>query len=140
LKDPRTGVITHLEGFRSGGSFLIPESALKRFVRGQRIIGDPDGQFITTIEAMDQLLLEASGDLNLVKKRLAIPHQFWNEPLIRIDIHNPLLHNVRLPVGFERGSNSMFRWGGYTSGGLPEIVIDPFLIEGATVSRSGVKP
>ena len=30
-----------------------------------------------------------------------------------------------MPSGFEAGANEKFVWGGYTSGGMPEAVIDP---------------
>jgi hypothetical protein len=33
--------------------------------------------------------------------------------------------NPRLPSGLEAGANSNFIRGGFTSGGAPEIVIDP---------------
>ena len=38
---------------------------------------------------------------------------------------NPLLHDARLPSGLNSGANSQFQWGGYTSGGMPEIITNP---------------
>jgi 3-mercaptopyruvate sulfurtransferase SseA len=35
------------------------------------------------------------------------------------------LRNFRIPTGLERGANRHFRYGGYTSGGVAEAVIDP---------------
>lgn len=29
-----------------------------------------------------------------------------------------------MPSGMEMGANKHFKWGGYTSGGVPELVID----------------
>jgi hypothetical protein len=74
---------------------------------------------------MDELIERAAGDRAVLKKIIAIPADQWNEPLRRIDIANPLLHNARLPGGLEAGANMYFRWGGYTAGGAAEIVIDP---------------
>lgn len=119
---------------------MIPKSAYESYVKGQRVIGDPQGQFVTTIDAMDRLLAEAGGDLARVKKRLAIPDEFWNEPLVRVDIENPLLYGARLPSGLERGANDAFRWGGYTQGGLPEVVIDPVPADAARAYPAGVMP
>ncbi|EQA38775.1 intein C-terminal splicing domain protein [Leptospira inadai serovar Lyme str. 10] len=122
LKDTRPGVAEHIGSFRDGGSFLVPESAYKGFIEGKSQIGRSSGQFITTKAEMDRLLLNTGGDTGKINKALGVN---WNEPLYRIDVHNPLLHNARLPIGIEGGANSKFRWGGYTSGGKPEVVIDP---------------
>ena len=48
--------------------------------------------------------------------------RYHREKFVRIDVFNPLLHDTRLPSGFEGGANEMFRWGGYTKGGMPEAV------------------
>jgi len=124
LADSRVGVRLHVESFRDGGSFLIPKSAWERFNEGKALIGDPTGQFITTRATMDKILFEAGGDLAVVKQKLGIPERYWNEEILRVDVHNPLMHNARFPSGFERGANEQFRWGGYTSGGQPEVVLD----------------
>lgn len=102
--------------------------------------GDPTGQFITTKSAMDKLLGKANGSLDFIKKELSIPKNAWNEELMRVDVHNPLLHNARFPSGFERGANELFKWGGYTKGGMPEIVVDQFPIGGYSANTIGVKP
>lgn len=73
---------------------------------------------------MDKILFEADGNLAVVKQKLGIPERYWNEEILRVDVHNPLMHNARFPSGFERGANEQFRWGGYTSGGQPEVVVD----------------
>jgi hypothetical protein len=69
--------------------------------------------------------LVAKGDRQLAKERLGIPDKFWNEPLHRFDVPDPMSRNARLPTGKETGANEMFVPGGYTSGGSPEMVIDP---------------
>jgi len=81
-----------------------------------------------------------SGSLDFIKKELSIPENAWNEELMRVDVHNPLLHNARFPSGFERGANELFKWGGYTKGGMPEIVVDQFPIGGYSANTIGVKP
>lgn len=129
LADKRIGVVSHLEQFRQGGSYLLPESAYKRFVQGATSVGREDGLFITTRAAMDKMLAETGGNLDAINKKLGT---FWNEPLWRVDIQNPLLNNARFPNGFEKGANPLFRWGGYTSGGMPEVVIDPVPTGGFT--------
>jgi len=44
---------------------------------------------------------------------------------VRVDIRPGSQKRLRMPTGFEQGANKKFRWGGYTSGGMPEAVIDP---------------
>jgi RHS repeat-associated protein len=131
LGDARIGVTSHLEMFRGGGAFLLPESAYQRFVQGAEFVGRNDGLFITTRGGMDKLLTETGGDLAAINQRLGT---FWNEPLWRVDVYNPLLHNARLPSGLEQGANSLFRWGGYTSGGMPEVVLNPVPAGGFSAS------
>ena len=133
-------VFEHLEGFRDGASYLIPEHSYNTRVRDRSLIGDPLGQFVTTRQAMDKLLADAAGDLTYVKRRIGVPAKYWNEPLYRVDIANPLLHNARMPSGFERGANEFFRWGGSTNGGLPEIVTGQVPKGGYRAYYSGLRP
>lgn len=63
--------------------------------------------------------------MSVVKGKLGIPQNQWNEPLVRVDVMNPLLHKARLPSGLNSGANSQFQWGGYTSGGMPELITNP---------------
>jgi hypothetical protein len=125
LSDPRAGVSYLIEDFRNGDSFLVTESTYEKYMLGEPVVGRLDGQFMTTGKAMDGLLRAANGDLNYIKAKLGISPEEWNEPLVRIDAPSPLLYNARLPSGFEEGANSPFKWGGFTSGGMPEIVTDP---------------
>jgi hypothetical protein len=82
---------------------------------------------------MDRLLEETGGNLTKINAKLGTR---WKEPLVRVDVHNPLLHNARLPSGLEGGADPrLFRWGGQTSGGLPEIVIDPLSARDFTANR-----
>jgi hypothetical protein len=134
LKDPRVGVIVHLEEFRSGGSFLIRKSVLDARIAAGQPIGRSDGLFIVPRSAMDKMLSRANGDIRVVEKGLGIPEGVWSEPMVRVDVHNPLLHDVRMPSGVERGANEYFRWGGYTKGFVPEAVINPIKVGEYSVS------
>ncbi|MGH8464813.1 MAG: LysM peptidoglycan-binding domain-containing protein, partial [Pseudomonas sp.] len=138
LADPRIWLRDHIETFRDGGSFLTPKSAWIKYNEGKPLIGETD-QFITTRAKMDEVLREANGDLSIVKEKLGIPQNAWNDEIIRVDVHNPLLHNARLPTGLERGANEKFIWGGYTSGGQPEAVIDqvPSVILVNNIEKAG---
>lgn len=140
LADPRGGVRSQLEMFRNGGSYLVPKSVYHKWIAGKQTVGRPDGQFLTTRGAMDDLLSKSNGNLDFVKAKLGIPPQYWNEPLYRVDVESPLLYNARMPSGMESGANSYFRWGGYTSGGMPEIATDVIPMGGFTVRPTGIGP
>ncbi|HMV59283.1 MAG TPA: hypothetical protein PKD38_18975 [Nitrospira sp.] len=80
---------------------------------------------MTSRSAMGRLLSDSAGDVAVIMQRRGIPPDQWNEPLVRIDVMNPLLHYARLPSGLNSGANSRFQWGGFTSGGMPELVTNP---------------
>jgi len=122
----------HIEQFRHGGSYLLPEWAYKQFVEGKPSVGRPDGLFITTKGSIDKILKD-KGDVAGLNKSLGVD---WKpgDKIYRVDIPNPLGHNPRLPTGKESGANTHFEPGGYTSGGLPEIVTNPVPSGGIKVS------
>jgi hypothetical protein len=140
LARTKAGIASHLERFREGASYLLPESSYVGFVAGKGSIGRPDGLYVSTRSAMDDLLATARGDLAFVKARLGIEPDVWNERLWRVDVANPLMHNARLPSGMEEGANDVFIWGGYTRGGMPEAVIDPVPAGGFVATPTEVKP
>ncbi|MDD5705615.1 MAG: hypothetical protein PHR35_06795 [Kiritimatiellae bacterium] len=139
LGDARAGVRLHLQGFDDGASFLIPETTYRRLAKTGSI-GYSDGLFVTTRRAMDRLITKPGVNLAEVKAKLGVPSQFWNEPLLRVDISDPLLRNIRMPSGMEKGANEFFRWGGYTLGGMPEAVIDPVPIVDVVVTLIEIGP
>jgi filamentous hemagglutinin len=132
----------HFRSFESGGSYLIPKGGYDAYVAGKAIVGRPDGQFMTSKVAMDDLLRQTGGSTELIKARLGIPPDAWMDPLIRIDILRPLAFNPRLPSGAEMGANSQFVRGGITSGRMPEIVTDQIPSSSITATQvipTGVK-
>jgi len=81
--DPRAGVESHLARFESGSSVFVPEFTLNRGVPMYGQLGRNDGLFVTTPTAADRLERAASGDRDVLKQRLGIPPQYWNEPIYR---------------------------------------------------------
>jgi RHS repeat-associated protein len=135
LLDTRAAVVEHLEEFRCGGSWFMTKKQYNMFVKGKSMVGDPAGQFIMTKAYADKVLAEAGGDIAKFEKMLGFPKGHFSSGggLVRIDVHNPLLHNIRMASGLERGANELFLWGGYTSGGIPEAVIDALDLTDATI-------
>lgn len=128
LLDNRASVRTHIETFREGGAWILTKEQYEWFIKGKKSIGDPSGQFITSKAYIDKIFAQGGGDLRKIESLLGFSpgHFASGGGLVRVNVNNPLLHNARLPTGFERGANQWFRWGGQTSGGAPEVVIDSF--------------
>jgi RHS repeat-associated protein len=114
---------SHKAEFADGAAFFVPASKWNILKAKLTKMGYADGLFVTSRAEADRLV--ATGDLASVKKRLGIPSDQWNEPLVRLDVSDPLARNARLPTGNEEGANKLFVPGGHTSGGAPEMVIDP---------------
>jgi RHS repeat-associated protein len=127
LADPRVGVRSHLEEFRNGGSFVTSKSTYERYIKDADMIGYGDNSlYIARKDYMDKIFKEANGDISVLEKRLGFPDGHFSRGggIVRIDVNNPLMHNARMPSGLEMGANEFFKSGGYTSGGVPEAVID----------------
>jgi hypothetical protein len=81
--------------------------------------GDNSGRvFVTTQEAADAM--RYAPDRTEIGRRLGTEFA-GDSPLIRVDIDNLNAYNVRMPTE----GNANFIKGGFTSGGLPERIIDP---------------
>lgn len=91
------------------------------------MIGDPTGQFVATKSRMDRVFADAGGDVGRMEVALGFDPGHFGEGggLVRLDVAPESLRNFRIPSGLERGANSHFRYGGYTSGGVGEAIIDP---------------
>lgn len=127
LAAPLTGpaAAAHLQQFDNGSAVFVPQSVLNSTVPRYGQLGRPDGLFVTTPEFADQAQRAAGGDRAKLKELLGIEPQQWNEPIKRIDIDPAMQHNLRIATGKESGANPLWAPGGYTSGGMPEAVIDP---------------
>lgn len=84
--------------------------------------GPPGGTFVMPTSIADDLIARARGDISELERLLGLdPGELGTNP-VRIDIVNP--SGLRMPSGNEKGANSKWIPGGYTSGGIPEIIID----------------
>ena len=73
---------------------------------------------------MDEVIALAAGSISTLNQMLGTEF-VASEPLYRIDVRHPLRHNARVASGSESGANRYFQPGGFTCGGVPEIVTDP---------------
>jgi RHS repeat-associated protein len=116
---------SHLSMFEGGSSVFVPRSVLEDIVPKFGQLGRPDGLFVTTPAAADAIEARAAGSRSRFKELLGIPATQWNEPIYRLDIPAADQRSLRMATGAESGANKHFIPGGYTSGGIPEAVIDP---------------
>jgi RHS repeat-associated protein len=133
VNDRRVGYDANLELHRDlfrregGGSWVMTRDQYESYVMGRPMTGDPSGQFISTKARMDSIFQQSRGDLAHVEKSLGFTPGHFSDGggLVRIDVPSNSMTNFRIPSGLERGANEHFRYGGYTSGGAPEAVINP---------------
>ena len=92
-----------------------------------RPLGSPLGTYVMPKIVADELIAKSGGDVSELEKLLGLdPGELGNSP-VRVDIPNPT--GIRMPNGNEVGANSQWIPGGYTSGGIPEAIIDQVPIE-----------
>jgi RHS repeat-associated protein len=132
--DSRVGPPSHIADFRLGASVFLPESVYRSVRTKFAALGRSDGLFVLKTSQAERLHL--SGDNAAIRHALGIPDSSaaWHEPLVRIDIPDPLSHNPRMASGLETGANELFKPGGYTSGGVQEMVTDPIPWDKVSVS------
>jgi len=106
----------HLNMFRTGVTKFYAKTPTGT-------VGPPDGTFVFPSSFADDMITQANGDVRMLEQLLGFdPGDLGNNPT-RIDISNP--RGLRMPSGNERGANDYWLPGGYTSGGIPEAIVDP---------------
>lgn len=109
-------IAQHLNMFRTGVTKFYAKTPTGT-------VGPPDGTFVFPFSFADDMITQANGDVRMLEQLLGFnPGDLGNNPT-RIDISNP--RGLRMPSGNERGVNDYWLPGGYTSGGIPEAIVDP---------------
>jgi hypothetical protein len=108
------------------------------YAKGKQMLGRSDGQFMTSASEMNKIIAETGGDPVKMAQRLGLQNITPETVLIRMDVTDPLKFNARMPSASMSGANPLFRTGGKTIGGVPEIVTDPLPCE--QVWATTVKP
>lgn len=68
---------------------------------------------------------ESKGDLRIVEKKLGLDIGYLGDiDTIAVFIKPEEMENIRMPSGNEGGANGQWVPGGYTSGDVPEAVMD----------------
>jgi hypothetical protein len=109
---------------QGGGSYLMTKAQFEQLAEGKTLLGRLEGQFMTSARLMNRIIQETGGDPVLLGQKLGMPRWGPGTQLIRMDVTDPLSFNPRMPNASMSGANSLFRNGGLTSGGVPELVTD----------------
>lgn len=81
--------------------------------------------FVMPKSEFDRVVSEAGGNFRIVEQRLGLDSGYLsNNDTIAVHISRQDLPDLRPPSGNERGANSLWLPGGFTSGGVPEAVVN----------------
>jgi hypothetical protein len=108
-------IANHLKEFESGVTRIATEQPTGS-------IGPKSGTFAMPSSVADDLIAQAGGDIAKLEELLGLPVGSLGNNPVRVDISEPT--GLRMPSGNEMGANREWVPGGYTSGGIPEAIID----------------
>jgi len=87
-------------------------------------IGPKEGQYATSEVIIEKAIKASDGDPRKLEKLLALDEGSLGEnPVI---IKPKKISFLKFPSGNEKGANAYWNPGGYTSGGIPEVVVNQF--------------
>jgi hypothetical protein len=107
---------SHLAPFNNGVTKIMADAPTGA-------VGPPAGTFVMPSSVADSIIAQAGGNVNKLEQLLGLPAGSLGTNPVRVDISAP--SGLRMPSGNEPGANSQWLPGGYTSGGIPEAVVDP---------------
>ncbi|PJI07817.1 MULTISPECIES: hypothetical protein [Clostridium] len=125
----------HLSLFDDGAVRIQSKESFEKAIHlyGSNI-GDPaTGTFVLPKSIVSKAVEASNGNPRILEELLGLDPGYLGEHPIILDINNP--SNIRIPSGNEAGAWPEY-WnpGGYTSGGVPEAVIDQIPLGGYTTS------
>jgi filamentous hemagglutinin len=112
-------IATHLSLFSDGAVRFTSTSTISKF----GTLG-PDGGFVLPKAEFDRVVTAAGGDLRVIEQQLGLDPGYLGGDTIAAYISPENMTRLRMPTGNEGGANNNWFPGGYTSGGLPEAVMD----------------
>lgn len=113
----------HLDKFSNGGSYLVRDDAFERFTDGKPMLGYPDNSnYVLSSSEMDKVIENSHGDIGYIEDQLGFPNGYFGDgPIHRVDVNNPMDHDVRMATGKEMGGNVFFNTPTDSNGNLPDI-------------------
>ncbi len=87
-------------------------------------IGPKEGQYATSEVIIEKAIKASDGDPRKLEKLLALDEGSLGEnPVV---IKPKKISFLEFPSGNEKGANDYWKPGGYTTGGIPEVVVNQF--------------
>lgn len=121
--------------FKSGGSFLMGKNTYEKLQReGVTAFGRSGDLWITSSSAMDKLIASKGLSHSGLTGALGLSDRALAGGVVRVDIPDISRLNPRVPTSQVAGANRKFKPGGLTSGGMPELVVDPVSHEDIVVT------
>lgn len=84
--------------------------------------GPQGGTFIMPKTVTDNIISNSGGSISKFEELLGLERGTLGTNPVRVDVSSP--SGLRIPSGNELGTNTQWIPGGYTSGGIPEVIID----------------
>ena len=116
----------HLKIFEEEGvaKIISKESLENSKIDYSGYIGPKEGQYATSEATIEKAIKASDGDPRKLEKLLALDEGSLGEnPVI---IKPKKISFLKFPSGNEKGANAYWNPGGYTSGGIPEVVVNQF--------------
>jgi hypothetical protein len=116
----KADIDAHLAIFDDGAVRFTSKSAVEKYGTA----GNSEA-FVMPKSEFDKIVSEAGGNLRVIEQRLGLDSGYLsNKDVIAVHIKRQDMPDIKVPSGNESGANSQWRPGGYTSGGVPEAVVD----------------
>ena len=117
----------HVRKFKNKATIFMSLRNYEKYVKHSNEIGYGDNtQYVMSTECADEILRKSDGKASEICRLIG-----WDEEdslndmaLVRIDLKNIDKLNPRIPSGNEAGANRFFTPGGFTSGGIMELVLN----------------
>ena len=116
----------HLKIFEEEGvaKIISKESLENSKIDYSGYLGPKEGQYATSEVIIEKAIKASDGDPRKLEKLLALDEGSLGEnPVI---IKPKKISFLKFPSGNEKGANAYWNPGGYTSGGIPEVVVNQF--------------
>lgn len=111
---------THLSKFDDGAVRFTSRKSVEKYGTA----GNSEA-FVMPKSEFDRVVSEANGDLRVVEKRLGLDSGYLGDSdTMAVYVKKTDMDKLRIPSGNEGGANGQWVPGGYTSGGVPEAVLD----------------
>ena len=121
----------------------MTKDVYKEYIKNAEMLSDKKGIndiFFTSTKSLDRLLLSnVQKSASMLEKKLGKTIGEWkNINLVRIDIPFDFKFSPKVPSGFEKSATEMFKYGGATLGGMPEITFRNIPVSKINVTDLGV--